>query len=152
MNFYDKLRPSTVAEPCDCKAINRILLVYTLSDNPIHCYECKGGLDPERLNLDARQVDQVVKWHNVFRSLYELWLDSGEYETWAKASLVDKNGQVNHDGLSLAAEMSNYWPTYYWWFYEHDDPTPNSCPNCGCALDNDNRHGHGKCEVCHVVV
>ena len=152
MDYYNKLRPWTDIKRCECSNVSRILLVYTLTDNPIHCYECKGELDPERLKLTSKQVDQIASWLSVFSSLYELWLDSGEYEEWAKERLLDKKGQVNIQGISTALELSKKWPSYYWWFYDEDDPQPIFCPNCGGELDGDDKHGHGKCDACHVVV
>lgn len=152
MEYYEKLRPNTDIEYCDCSEISSILLVYTLTDNPIHCYKCKGTIDPEKLKLTSDEVYRIGTWHNVFSSLYLLWLDSGEYEAWAKEQLLNKNGQVNIQGMDVAKILSNRWPTYYWWFYDSDDPIPNKCPNCGAELDDDNRHGHGKCTKCLVVI
>ena len=152
MSHYEKLRPSTYIEVCECVILNRILLVYIFSNNPIHCFECKNEIDPERLGLTEKQVDQIASWNRVSEALNNLWLNSGEYESWAKDKLLDKNGQVNIEGLAIASEMSKYWPTYYWWFYEDEDPLPIKCPNCGQRLDKDTQHGHGKCNICHVVV
>jgi hypothetical protein len=152
MPNYEKLRPWTDISYCDCKTITSLILVYTLTDNPIHCYQCKGALDPERLQLSDKEIDSLASWDSVFSALYNLWLDSGEYEDWAKAQLLDKSGQVNLQGMNSASLLSEKWPAYYWWFYDEEDPCPSTCPNCGSKLDNDNRHGHGKCSKCHVVI
>jgi len=123
-----------------------------LTDNPIHCFECKGEIDPERLKLANKEVDAIGSWDQFFSSLYELWLSSGEYEKWAKERLLDKRGQVNIEGIAVAKLLSNQWPTYYWWFYDSDDPIPTKCPNCNKKLDTDTLHGNGKCNDCNIVV
>lgn len=153
MNNYAKLRPWTEIEFCDCNATQNLLLVYTLQDNPIHCYECKGVIDPETLKLSTKQIDDIATWSGNFSSLYDLWVDSGEYETYAKARLLDKNGQVNVNGINAAKCLNNVYPTYYWWFHDPEDPYLESCPNCGGELDGDTRHGYsGKCNVCNIIV
>lgn len=139
-------------EYCGCNEIYSILLVYTLTDNPIHCYKCKGAIDPERLQLTDKDVEAIGSWHNVFSSLYLLWLDSGEYEGYAKQQLLNKDGQVNKQGMQVARMLSNRWPSYFWWFHDATEPEPARCPNCSGPIDNDNRHGHGKCNQCLVVV
>jgi hypothetical protein len=93
MANYEKLRPWTDIERCECTDVSRILLVYTLTDNPVHCHECKGELDPERLKLTSNQVDQIASWLSVFSALYDLRLNSGEYEVWAKSSYWRRKGR-----------------------------------------------------------
>jgi predicted nucleic acid-binding Zn ribbon protein len=153
MNSYAKLRPWTEIEYCDCKSVNRLLLVYTLHDNPIHCYECKGVVDPETLLLSTKQVDEIASWHGNFSALYDLWLDSGEYEDYAKENLLDKDGQVNIKGMAVAKNISKEYLTFYWWFQDSEDPHLKRCPNCDERLDGDNKHGYGgKCNECNIVV
>jgi hypothetical protein len=152
MNNYHKLRPEDIQEVCNCSEVNQLLLVYTLTCNPIHCYTCKGSIDPESIKLSEYEVDLISSWHNVFSALYHLWLDSGQYELWAKEKLLENKGEVNKSGLAVVNVLSKKIPTYYWWFHSAEDLVPVNCPNCNKALDNDNRHGHGKCVTCHVVV
>ena len=152
INNYEKLRPWQDSNYCNCENIKRILLFYAMHDNPIHCYECKGIIDPETINLSPEQVDEISSWHSNFSALYDLWLDSGEYANFAGEKLADKNSQVNLKGVSLARRLSETWPTYYWWFYDYESPTPQECPNCNQPLDGDQQHAHGKCHSCHIVI
>lgn len=152
MSSYDKLRPWVDIEKCDCEDIKSIVLVDILTDNPIHCFNCKNEIDPEVLKLDDKLVDDIASWYQSFQALYALWLNSGEYEAYAKEKLLDRNGQVNKEGMIVAKKLSNYHPTYYWWFYDTDDCEPTVCPNCGNELDQDVKYGTGKCEPCNVVV
>jgi hypothetical protein len=152
MNHFDKLRPFVDYEFCDCKELSDLLLVYTLTDNPIHCFHCKGLLDPQRLGMSKDQIDLVSSWHRQFRALYDLWLDSGEYELWAKSQLLATNGQVNRAGLAATSSLTKLLPTYYWWFHDESDPVPQSCPVCYKALSPASRHGHGECLDCQIVI
>jgi len=150
---YAKLRPETEIEQCDCATISEIYLVYTLTRNPIHCAECRGPIDPERLQLSAKEVGSIAQCFSVYDALYDLWLDSGEYEAYAKEKLLDPLGQVNQAGLALAEALSDSYPTYYWWFHDAGaDGEPTQCPACHGALDRSVRWAAGKCEACRVVV
>jgi len=132
--------------------IEQLLLVYTLIDNPIHCFQCKGVVDPKRLALSESQVDAVAGWQRVFAGLYELWLDSGEYEAWAKEQLLRRDGEVNIKGIAASAALSETRPTFYWWFHFDDDPTPASCPWCSRSVTPAVRHGRVQCNSCRIVI
>jgi hypothetical protein len=152
MDAYAKLRPSTDIERCECADVSGLLLVYLFAPNPIHCATCRKEIDPERLGLSASEVDEIASCFGVYRSLYTLWLDSREYEAYAKQKLIDPNGQVNQKGMAVAQRLSKKWPSYYWWFYDTDDGTPERCPSCSGPLDQSVRWGIGKCDRCYVIV
>jgi hypothetical protein len=80
------------------------------------------------------------------------WLDSGEYEEYAKARLLDPQGQVNRDGLQLARMLSERIPTRLWVFRDTDDGQQTECPVCGGALDTAVRWGVGQCRNCPIQV
>lgn len=152
MNQFDKLRPFVDLQFCDCQELSELLLVHTLTDSPIHCFCCKGLVDPQRLGLSRKQVDLVASWHGQFSALYALWLDSGEYESWAKARLLDAHGQVNRSGRAAAAALTALLPTYYWWFHDEEDSTPRCCPVCSNVLSPPGLHGYGQCDDCQIVI
>lgn len=152
MDVYNLLRPCADTRHCDCEAIEQLLLVYTLMENPIQCFRCKGIVDPARLTLSEPQVASVARWCSVFGALYDLWLDSGEYERWAKEQMLRRGGQVNVQGIAAAAALSETLPTYYWWFHETDDPIPTSCPWCGGPVTPAIRHGECQCDSCRIVI
>lgn len=149
---YSKLRPDNDIERCECVDVSGLLLVYLFTRNPIHCATCRKEIDPERLGLAASEVDEIAGCFSVYGSLYKLWLDSGEYETFAKEKLIDPKGQVNRVGMAVAQKLSKKWPTCYWWFYDTDDGTPDCCPSCSAALDKSIRWGTGKCDHCCVII
>ena len=55
-----------------------------LGENPLYCVACNGEVAPERIGFDERLAEDIACWLSLHRSLYQLWLDSGEYENWAE--------------------------------------------------------------------
>jgi hypothetical protein len=102
MDAYQRLRPWTTIEACECSGLKSLLLVDLLTDNPLHCGFCRREVAPERLQLTAEETDQIAHWFSAADALYKLWLHSGEYEAYAKSRLLDPNGEVNVKGLELA--------------------------------------------------
>ena len=106
--------------------------------------------------LSAEEVEAVARWHSVNHSLYALWLDSGEYEGWARARLLDLPGQVNQSGMNVARMLSAHIPTCIWLFRdsteEGDADEVVDCPICGKALEKNVKYGSGKCLDCHVLL
>ena len=150
MTTYDPLRPWTEIEACECPAVTSLLLVDMLSDNPLHCGECRREVDPERIALSDAETDAVAHWFRASQALYRLWLDSGEYEAYAKARLLDPNGQVNVRGRQVATALSARLPTQLWYFHDTDDGEPTHCPVCRAPLDTNVRWGTGQCVACRI--
>jgi hypothetical protein len=150
MTTYNKLRPWTAIDVCKCETVTELLLVDLLTDNPIHCASCRGEIDPERLQLTDNEVESIAGWHSVAGALYRLWLDSGEYEDYAKQKLLDPRGQVNQQARELAAALSSRLPTRFWYFHDADNGDPTACPVCGEQLDTAVDWGLGICRPCHV--
>jgi len=152
MDVYQKLRPWTQIESCECNTITDLLLIDALTDNPIHCASCRREVDPARLGLTVQETEAVASWFEVATALYRLWLDSGAYEAYAKAQLSDPNGQVNRDGVNLARMLSARLSTRLWMFRDTDDPEPTQCPICGEALSHHVKWGKGTCPSCPVLL
>jgi len=148
MDAYQRLRPNTEIEACDCGTMNGLLLVDLLSDNPLHCDFCRKEVDPERLQLSVEETESIARWFSVADALYRLWLDSAEYEIYAKKCLLDPNGQVNRDGLSIANMLSSRIPTRLWFFSDTDDGSPTPCPISFRVLDTEVKWGSGNCQSC----
>jgi len=134
---YQRLRPSTDIERCECASAESLLLIDLLSDNPIHCDYCRKEIDPERLQLTAEETHYIAHWFGAASALYRLWLDSGEYEQYAKQRLLDPQGQINIAGREIARKLSEKWPTRFWFFHDTDDGEPTQCPICQNPLDED---------------
>jgi hypothetical protein len=152
MHAYNRLRPTTDLESCDCEVVTELVLVDLLTSNPIHCAACRREVDPERIGLTERETEAVADWHGVASSLYRLWLDSGEYEDDAKRWLLDPQGQVNKRGREIAVFLSMHHPTRLWYFHDEDDATPENCPVCGGALETTVSWGVGICRPCHIHI
>jgi hypothetical protein len=126
-----------------------------LSANPIYCVVCNGEVFPERIGFDWRLAEDVARWRSVYRSLYSLWLDSGEYETWAAEKLSDPNGQVNVAGRRVVEALNQFIRAYCWWFEntDRDDYVPAiRCPICGKSLAEVEGREYRKCESCSLMV
>jgi len=145
---YLRLRPSTRGGSCRCPALRGLLLVNMFTRNPLYCEQCRNEVDPERLQLSVREVDSVADWVRVAHALQMLWLDSGEYERYAKARMLDINGQVNQKGLALAGLLSARVPTRLWFWHDPADGEPTLCPQCQRQLDKNVEWGTARCPVC----
>jgi hypothetical protein len=152
MDAYDKLRPWTAIERCDCETITGLLLVDLLTDNPIHCAYCRNEIEPEHIGLTTKETESIAAWISVANALYRLWLDSGAYEQYAKTQLRDPNGQVNRDGLLIAEALSAKIPTKLWFFNDADDGEPTQCPVCCKPLDKNVKYGAGMCAACRIHI
>jgi hypothetical protein len=152
MDSYQRLRPWTDIESCECAQVKTILLIDLLTDNPLHCGSCRREVDPERLQVTAAETDALASWFSVASALYKLWLDSGEYAHYAKERLLDPSGQVNVRGLAIARALSERIPTKLWFFWDADDGEPTQCPICRADLDLNVRWGTGCCEACKIQI
>jgi hypothetical protein len=152
MDAYKKLRPWTEIEACECDSVAGLLLVDLLTDNPLHCSNCRREVDPERLALTVQETEAVAQWFQAASALYRLWLDSGAYEEYAKRELVDPRGQVNVEGVRLAQMLSARIPTRLWFFRDTDDDEPTHCPFCSSALLTDVKWGVGRCPTCPILL
>lgn len=124
----------------------------SLDDNPLYCVTCNGEVAPERIGFAAELADDIASWRSVHRSLFCLWLDSGEYEEWAKQQLSDRRGQVNLRGLELASQLNTIVTTYFWWFHDADDGIANSCPVCSGALSEWADRDFQRCGTCFILI
>lgn len=152
MSSYDKLRPWTEIESCNCKNIQGLFLVDLLTDNPIHCSFCRCEVDPERIELSTKETEDIARWYSAASALYRLWLDSGEYEDYAKSRLIDPLSQINKDGCNIAKDLSTKIPTKLWYFHDTDDGDPEICPICGALLNMDVKWGTGECNKCYIHI
>jgi hypothetical protein len=150
MEAYQRLRPNSIIEACECPSVNGLLLVDLLTDNPLHCDFCRKEVDPERLQLSVEETESIAAWFSAADALFRLWLDSGEYESYAKSCMLDPQGQVNRDGLAIAEMLSKRVPTRWWFFSDTDDGVPIRCPMCSELLDTEVKWGTGRCRTCAI--
>jgi predicted nucleic acid-binding Zn ribbon protein len=109
-----------------------------LSSNPIHCLRCNLEVPPERLDLSDRDIQAITHWHSIESAIGWLELDSGAYEEWARAQLLDPLSSVNVEGLEAVKEINRPEQRWYYWFFqpeEDDDFEPRTtCPICDGPL------------------
>ncbi|MCI0358117.1 MAG: hypothetical protein L0211_06525 [Planctomycetaceae bacterium] len=129
-----------------------LFLVDLLSDNPIHCENCRREVDPERIGLTTEETEAIAHWYWAANALYRLWLLSGEYEMYAKERLLDPSGEVNVEGRQIAQALSAKLPTRLWFFHDSDDGEPTACPVCGNPLNTAVKWGTGRCDACLIQI
>ena len=133
---YFKLRPPLETpqdEICSCTEVKPIKLMVALGYNPIYCIDCNLEVAPESLGINEQLVELLARWRSLHDSIDRLWLDSGEYEGWAKEQLEDIHSPVNQRGLALRADIETVRRCYYWYFQDQsvDGYEPISrCPHC----------------------
>jgi hypothetical protein len=153
---YAKLRPAGPTPNdalCACSSLPAIVLQPRLSANPLACFACYLEVAPERLALSAEAVQSVAFWQSFHDCFYRLWLDSSEFEQWARSELENPNSVVHTRGLKLVSELQQYRRAYYWWFQDtgHEGFVPlDHCPRCLARLTS--RLGKAVCEPCSIVV
>jgi Zn-ribbon-containing, possibly nucleic-acid-binding protein (DUF2310) len=157
-NSYWRLRPAKPTpddETCHCPPGTDVILRDGLSDNPLACATCNGEVPPERLGFDPRLTEDIVFWLSAADSLLRLWLDSGEYESWAADRLLDPKGQVNAVGLEIVARLNAFNPAYYWWFSDPElteTQSPTHCPVCSVPFDKHPARGARMCAACRILM
>jgi predicted nucleic acid-binding Zn ribbon protein len=156
---YFKLRPpppTSDDELCACQGHKPIKLMCALSSNPIHCIDCNLEVPPEWLSLNVELVEDIAYWRNVYAAIDDLWLDSGEYEAWAKQQLVDITSPANTHGLEVREALANVRQCYYWYFQDQSDEEYDPithCPRCQTTLT---KYDGGiflqlLCEQCQII-
>jgi hypothetical protein len=156
---YFKLTPppqTPEVEICRCEGNRPIKLMASLSYNPLHCIDCNLEVAPESLALSVPLVEATAHWRDLYNAIDWLWLDSGEYEMWAKEQLVDIASPVNQRGIVLCRNLDAVRRCYYWYFQDQSvegfKPITH-CPNCHKPLAT---HSNGVfrqliCEQCTII-
>jgi hypothetical protein len=153
---YWKLRPPPPTpddELCSCAGSPPLMLQPHFSSNPLSCVACNREVPPGRIGFSETIAEELASWQTFHDCFYRLWLDSGEFESWAKAQLSDPNSPVNKRGLALVAKLSGFRRAYYWWFQDTgaEGFQPLSrCPSCQGKLSE--RLGRNTCEQCSIVI
>ena len=153
---YYKLRPVSATpddELCACPQLSALILQPHLTACPIACVACCLEVPPERAELSAELADQIARWLAFHNAFYTLWLDSGEFEAWAREQLEDLGSPVNVRGRELARNMCDVRRCYYWLFQDTgiDSFSPLVvCPACNGELTPLGRWQ--ACEGCAIVV
>ena len=135
-DLYFKLRPPPETprdEICTCKGNRPVKLMCALGYNPLHCIDCNLEVAPESLALSERFIEKLVSWRDLYDAIDQLWLDSGEYETWAREQLTDITSSVNSRGMALQRDLDVSRRCYFWYFQDQSiegfQPI-TQCPNC----------------------
>lgn len=153
---FHKLRPQAAtpeAELCRCLELRSVMLQSHGSSNPIACLSCGLEVAPERVGFTADLVDQVANWCAFYDAFFELWLDSGEFELWARTQLEELSSPVNRRGMKVAREIDSIRRCYYWLFQDtgaDEFSALTKCQKCGAKLSQIGRWSG--CEGCAIII
>jgi Zn-ribbon-containing, possibly nucleic-acid-binding protein (DUF2310) len=106
--------------------------------NPIHCLDCNLEVPPERVGLDVDLVQAIACWDAEHGAIETLELQSGAYETWARAQLLDPQSPTNVEGRELAQRLNVRRRCFMWFFQAQSDDAwqaRETCPVCGDLLE-----------------
>jgi hypothetical protein len=161
---YWKLRPRPATpedEICMCASVTPLVLQPHMSTNPLSCARCNLEVPPERIGFDEALADALAHWLRLHDCFYFLWLDSGDFEAWAKLHLSDPSSVVNSLGLDMVLRVSKFRRCYLCWFQDEgaEDWVPaTKCPRCTGPLESRFRgerpQGGGLvvCEKCSIAL
>jgi hypothetical protein len=153
---YWKLRPlppTPEDEICSCTGSPAVALQPHLSPNPLACLACNLEVPPERIGFSSELAEGLAHWQRFHDCFEFLWLDSGEFESWARAQLENPSSPVNTRAFRLVAELNESCRVYYSWF---QDTTAEGfrpiteCPKCRAPLVKAGTRW--LCEPCSIAV
>ncbi len=124
--------------------------------NPIHCVDCNLEVKPERVKLNQKAIDEIAYWSRLYAAVDQLWIDSDEYEAWAKNELSNIGSRINKLGLSANRSMNKIQKCYYWYFQDESDENfmpLNECPKCKRKLKDYNGgiFRQKLCDHCRII-
>ncbi|HEU4583365.1 MAG TPA: DUF2310 family Zn-ribbon-containing protein [Polyangiaceae bacterium] len=107
-------------------------LMSALSYNPLHCMRCNRQIDPRLLGVAPELIEEVAAWRSLYDGIDRLWLDSGPYESWARAQLESWQSAINVRGYAVAQRINDTRRCYYWLFRDEsmDSAAQMRCPRC----------------------
>ena len=141
---------------CRCPTDQPIKLMNALTYNPFHCLICNLEVSPPRLDLPSELVDGAAHWNSIYESVYRLWLDSGDYEIWARDVLENLESGVNREGRELVKEINGFRRCFYWCFQDQSSESfvaISNCPTCTRELEKveGSTTKQAVCEGCSLV-
>ncbi len=116
----------------------KLMSMGCLSVNPLHCLSCNLEVPPERLGFGRELAEAIASWLRTYGAIDALELESGAYEAWARAELLDPASPPNVEGRRLARALDRFHRCYFWFWQpdSDDDFEPRStCPVCDGPLE-----------------
>ena len=161
MDKFVRLKsPKPILDSEICKCVDRppIVLQSHLTYNPISCADCNLEVRLSQLDFTPDLIDKIADWRNFHDSFYHLWLDSSEYEDWAKEQLSSAESPVNKRGLIIKDKIAANIKCFFWWFVDNSDSNSKpitKCPNCSSDLtkrENKFNVDTNICVHCSIII
>ncbi len=153
---YRRLRPMRATpadELCHCAGTPDLMPQEHLSANPIACFDCAREVPPERIGYPSALAEQLARWRSFQYCVYYLWLDSAEFEAFARAALEDPHSVLNPRSFAMVRALNDVRRTYLYWFQhigKADFVRLTHCPNCTQRLTLDT--ARWVCQPCAITV
>jgi predicted nucleic acid-binding Zn ribbon protein len=120
---------------------------------------CNLEVLPETLAMSDSLTESIARWRRVHDALYLLWLESGDYESWARLQLLNFSSQVNRLGVQSQAELNKIRKCYYMLFQDIGNLETERMRNCPACNKQFERYCLSKlqeqwmtCEDCQLVI
>lgn len=145
-------------EMCSCKGEEPIILIAcNWENNPIKCIRCNLEVEPSHIGFDEKCAEQIAFWRNLYSSIDYLWLDSREYESWAREELSNPDSPLMQRSLKVRAQLDKYRKCYLWWFQDirmDEFRVLKVCPLCKTPLTKPLRlfADNCTCESCQIMM
>ena len=142
----DQRPPTPPDEICTCTERSGVKLMSALTPNPLHCLDCNREIEPGMLL--PKVAERIAIWNRSYGAIDRLWLDSGPYEAWARAQLIDPESPTNSDGRAIANDLD----LWFWMFSAQGEQgwmPLTACPVCSQQLRA--HDGWQFCDGCRIV-
>lgn len=145
---------------CDCQPPALLLYVGLVSQHDvIHCGGCRGLVALPGLPLSVELREELTRWAVHYHPIQSLWLESGDYETWAARQMERSDSKLNLNGMKLAGKVEETTgiPTYYWlhsYRVSRNVMKQLACPKCAHPFSSSEfagQEGLYVCEGCRIV-
>ena len=145
-----------MVERCKCEEKFPVKIMFAFSESVICCMNCNLEVGGKKFD-ELERSSEFKSWKSEYKSIYELWLASGDYEAWAGEELSNPKSKLNRSGLELTRIVGGISKCYYWL---HSTETmsfqENSaiCPNCEeeMKIFNGRAPMQMYCDHCCIVV
>ena len=121
---------------------------------PLMCGDCGGVVAPYRLDITRETRSALWCWAIQYGWIDDLWVFSGEYETWAERTLFDIHSPINDLGASVVKSLAEELSCEVYLLYETNDKVFSTCPQCGQSWEPVLLPGreYKRCARCRIMI
>jgi hypothetical protein len=140
---------------CRCAGTSPLRLMWALDPDVVWCIRCNAPVKRATHFFRPAAKNSLGRWKAEFESIYRLWLESGDYESWARRQLTSLAAPINRTGLKLVRANSKLDGRKLYYYFDQflDRPVrARKCPACGGALNIVQGRSLGLCSRCLLAI